>query len=1114
MIEVREIRKEYKTGDFIQKALDGISVTFRDNEFVAVLGPSGSGKTTLLNILGGLDTANSGEIVINGVSTKEYNSADWDKYRNHRIGFVFQSYNLIPHQTVRANVELAMTLTGVGAEQRRLRADKALVAVGLKGHEDKRPSQLSGGQMQRVAIARALVNNPEIVLADEPTGALDTETGIQVMKLLKEIAKDRLVIMVTHNPVLADQYANRIIRLKDGQILEDKNPITTEEIKANELSKGCYKDTSGDCHKIIGGKTSMSFRTALSLSFSNLMSKKGRTFLTAFAGSIGIIGIASILALSNGVNGYIAKVEEDTLSSYPLTISKNAADISSMFSGMDGKSKEKKNSSHNNKGTDTVEVENTIDETESNSSSGGANSSEGSNNGSNVVKSESKEIKQDEVLGSVFGSTRHNDLVAFKKFLDTKSNPVRENAAVITYNYGIIPLIYQKKDGMASIQVNASNDMDANYESFGIQNVSRTGFYEMVDNEKLLREQYNVVVGKWPKTYDEAVLVLNKDGSIPDYSLYQLGYYDRKAYNDAVINYRKTGRLELEHQKRKPFRYKDALSLKYSVISPGEVYSYNIASGTWIDQSKSESFMDGQLDNGIELKVVGIIKPNGKSRTSALQPGIGYLPSLTSKVIDRMKDADIVKQQLANPDIDVFTGKTFASLKESNEASFDMSKLFSVNKAMLASAFKFDATKLKSLFGSSTLSNLDYAKALSDIDMTSMTQGMMSSIIQEFAGFPLYLQQQGITLSPEDQAMITKEASQLVATLLAGYPAYANEYATKHPGATQNEIVTSYLSSNEVRSAVSNTATRIAQKLGNSDFKTKIENALNNYMQSRMTKIMVEFMNQVMAAMERKLSSQIRNAATMSGQMVGALKNTFSVNPTTFAKAFSLNMDQSQMAALFSQFMNTSLVTYDSNLRKMGYADRSNPESISIYPSNFKQKDKIIAGIDSYNTRMKNIGQKFRVITYSDIMGAIMSSVTDIVNMISYVLVAFVSVSLIVSSIMIGIITYISVLERRKEIGILRAMGASKRNVANIFNAETFIEGLMSGVFGVLFVYLASIPINAIVLSKFNVDHIMNLPIRSALMLIGISVLLTYISGLIPSKSAAKRDPVEALRSE
>lgn len=1084
MIEVRELKKEYRTGDFIQKALDGVSVTFRDNEFVAVLGPSGSGKTTLLNILGGLDTADSGEIIINGTSTREYKSADWDTYRNHRIGFVFQSYNLIPHQTVRANVELAMTLTGVGAEERRARAEEALDKVGLKGHENKKPSQLSGGQMQRVAIARALVNNPEIVLADEPTGALDTETGIQVMNLLQEIAKDRLVIMVTHNPALAEQYANRIIMLKDGSILEDKKPVTAEELKSSARTKIGESDA--------GTKTSMSFRTALSLSFSNLMSKKGRTALTAFAGSIGIIGIAAILALSNGVNGYIAKVEEDTLSSYPLTISKNAADISSMFAGMSGNSKDDKKK-----------------EADSDSAV-----QEDSGNTNSAAKAENTEIKQRNVLGNVFGSTRKNDLVAFKKYLDSKGNKVRRNASVITYNYGITPLIYQINSGSDPIQVNATDGMDANYESFGIQNSSNTGFYQMLDDEKLLKQQYEVVAGKWPKESTEAVLVLNKDGSIPDFTLYQLGYYDRKEYDRAMIKYRETGKLEMSTDKQRPFRYKDALKLSYNVISPGEIYSYNSATGTWLDQSKSKTFMTGKLDNGIKLKVVGVIKPNGKTRSNALQPGVGYLPSLTSQVIDRMKDADIVKQQLANPEVDVFTGKTFEALKEENGASLDMSKLFSINQSMLASAFKFDASKLQKAFGMSPLANIDYSKALSKVNTTSLAQNMMSDIMQELAEFPAYLQQQNITLTPAEQSMITTETSQLIATLLAGYPAFASDYANNHPGAAQSEIINAYLSSTNSRTAISSTATRIAQNLNRSDLRGTIERALTNYMQGRMAKIMGRFMNQVMTEMQKQLGAQISSGATMNGDMASAMKSAFSVNPSAFAKAFSLNMDQTQMAALFSQFMNNGIVTYDSNLKKMGYADKSNPESISIYPSSFERKDKVIEGIDSYNARMKRSGHKSRVITYTDIMGTLMSSVTDIINMISYVLVAFISVSLIVSSIMIGIITYISVLERRKEIGILRAMGASKRNIANIFNAETFIEGLLSGVFAILFVYLVSIPINMVVLSSFNVERIMRLPIGAALVLIGISVFLTYIAGLIPSRSAAKRDPVEALRSE
>lgn len=1088
MIEVRELRKEYKTGDFVQRALDGISVTFRDNEFVAVLGPSGSGKTTLLNILGGLDTADSGEIIINGTSTREYKSADWDKYRNHRIGFVFQSYNLIPHQTVRANVELAMTLTGVGAEERRTRAIEALEKVGLKGHENKKPSQLSGGQMQRVAIARALVNNPEIVLADEPTGALDTETGIQVMNLLQEIAKDRLVIMVTHNPALAEQYANRIITLKDGSILEDKKPVTAEELKSSARTKIGESDA--------GTKTSMSFRTALSLSFSNLMSKKGRTALTAFAGSIGIIGIASILALSNGVNGYIAKVEEDTLSSYPLTISKNAADISSLFAGMSGNSKDDKK-----KEADS-------------DSDGGSTVKEDSGDTSSAAKAENTEIKQRNVLGNVFGSTRKNDLVAFKKYLDTKGNKVRRNASVITYNYGITPLIYQTKSESDPVQVNSTDGMDANYESFGIQNSSNTGFYQMLDDEKLLKQQYEVVAGKWPKESTEAVLVLNKDGSIPDFTLYQLGYYDRKEYDRAMIKYRETGKLEMNTEKQKPFRYKDALKLSYSVISPGEIYSYNSPTGTWLDQSKNKAFMAGKLENGIKLKVVGVIKPNGKTRSNALQPGVGYLPSLTSQIIDRMKDADIVKQQLANPDVDVFTGKTFEALKEENGASLDMSKLFSINQSMLASAFKFDASKLQKAFGMSPLANIDYSKALSKVNTTSLAQNMMSDIMQELAEFPAYLQQQNITLTPAEQSMITTETSQLIATLLAGYPAFASDYGTNHPGAAQSEIITAYLSSTNSRTAISSTATRIAQNLNRSDLRGTIERALTNYMQGRMAKIMGRFMNQVMTEMQKQLGAQISSGATMNGDMASAMKSAFSVNPSAFAKAFSLNMDETQMAALFSQFMNNGIVTYDSNLKKMGYADKSNPESISIYPSSFERKDKVIEGIDSYNARMKRSGRKSRVITYTDIMGTLMSSVTDIINMISYVLMAFISVSLIVSSIMIGIITYISVLERRKEIGILRAMGASKRNIANIFNAETFIEGLLSGVFAILFVYLVSIPINAVVLSSFNVERIMRLPIGAALVLIGISVFLTYIAGLIPSRAASKRDPVEALRSE
>ena len=776
-----------------------------------------------------------------------------------------------------------------------------------------------------------------------------------------------------------------------------------------------------------------------------------------------------------------------------------------MFAGMSGISKDKDKDTDKSRSSDAERDSESDD---------GSEAHNGSDRSKSAAKAENTEIKQRNVLGNVFGSTRKNDLVAFKKYLDSKGNKVRRNASVITYNYGITPLIYQTKSESDPVQVNSTDGMDANYESFGIQNSSNTGFYQMLDDEKLLKQQYDVVAGKWPKESTEAVLVLNKDGSIPDFTLYQLGYYDRKEYDRAMIKYRETGKLEMNTEKQKPFRYRDALKLSYSVISPGEIYSYNSPTGTWLDQSKNKAFMIGKLENGIKLKVVGVIKPNGKTRSNALQPGVGYLPSLTSQIIDRMKDTDIVKQQLANPDVDVFTGKTFEALKEENGASLDMSKLFSINQSMLASAFKFDASKLQKAFGMSPLANIDYSKALSKVNTTSLAQNMMSDIMQELAEFPAYLQQQNITLTPAEQSMITTETSQLIATLLAGYPAFASDYANNHPGAAQSEIINAYLSSTNSRTAISNTATRIAQNLNRSDLRGTIERALTNYMQGKMAKIMGRFMNQVMTEMQKQLGAQISSGATMNGDMASAMKSAFSVNPSAFAKAFSLNMDQTQMAALFSQFMNNGIVTYDSNLKKMGYADKSNPESISIYPSSFERKDKVIEGIDSYNARMKRSGHKSRVITYTDIMGTLMSSVTDIINMISYVLVAFISVSLIVSSIMIGIITYISVLERRKEIGILRAMGASKRNIANIFNAETFIEGLLSGVFAILFVYLVSIPINAVVLSSFNVERVMRLPIGAALVLIGISVFLTYIAGLIPSRSASKRDPVEALRSE
>lgn len=1075
MIQVNGLKKEYKTGNFVQKALDGVSINFGDNEFAAILGPSGSGKTTLLNILGGLDTADSGEIIINGISTKDYKSADWDTYRNHSIGFVFQSYNLIPHQTVRANVELAMTLTGVDSEERRIRALNALEKVGLKGHENKKPNQLSGGQMQRVAIARAIVNNPDIVLADEPTGALDTDTGVQVMNILKEISEDRLVIMVTHNPALGKKYANRIITLKDGKILEDSKPIENPE-RTGFMKR---KKTPGK------KRSSMSFKTALSLSFANLMSKKGRTSLTAFAGSIGIIGIAAILALSNGVNGYISKVEEDTLSSYPLTISKTSTDIWSMFSGMSG---------NKNSGSNKNQAKSTI-------------------NKSNNEEDDRDEIKQNSVMSSIFGDTRKNDLKSFKKYLDKKGNPVRRNASVITYNYGIEPLIYQMNHKDGPVQVNTSAEPNQNYESFGLKNTGSTGFYEMLDDEKLLKSQYKIVAGKWPKTYDEAVLVLNKDGSISDYNLYEMGYYDRKSYNEAIETYRQTGKLELDTQHRK-FKYKDALKLKYKVISPGEKYQYNSSGNAWLDQSKNIDFIKGQLDKGIDLKVVGVIKPNGKSRTSALETGISYTPWLTSRIIERMQEAEIVKDQLSKPDIDVFTGKSFEELKRKNGGNIDMSRLFSINQAALAGAFKFDESKLGLMFARSPLANINYEKALKGVDMNALSQAMMNKIMEELAGLPAYLQQQNITLTIDQANIITQQASNLTMDLLAGYPEFARKYSEEHQNAGQNDVISAYLAGNETREKIRKSSIDLAAKLGNTDLAKTLEKAISSYMQGRLRNIMGEFMNSVMIGMENQIASQMQGAGAEAADAMNAIQSAIKINMAAFAGAFKINMDQGQMTALFSQLMNKEATNYDSNLKKMGYAVKDNPESISIYPRSFEKKDKVMAGIDNYNKQMKSNGEKSKVITYSDIMGTLMSSVTDIIKMISYVLVAFVSVSLIVSSIMIGIITYISVLERKKEIGILRAMGASKRNIANIFNAETIIEGLLSGVFAIAIVYLAGIPVNWIVLRNFNVERIMRLPVSSALILIGISVFLTFIAGLIPSRSAAKRDPVESLRSE
>lgn len=1182
MIEIRGITKSYTTGDLVQRALDGVSITFRDSEFVAVLGPSGSGKTTFLNILGGFDRADAGEIVVGGTSTARYTDADWDTYRNHRIGFIFQSYNLIPHQTVLANVELALTLAGVGREERTRRARAALERVGLGEHVNKRPAQLSGGQMQRVAIARALVNDPEIVLADEPTGALDTETGIQVMELLAEVARERLVIMVTHNPQLAEEYATRIVRIKDGRIVDDSQPVRAQEPPAVPAAAGDVPgansaaddaadgasagaatepartagrpassggaDAAADAaaegpaappaaddaaaasaaagnrgSRRAGRRASMGFLTALSLSFNNLMTKKGRTVMTAFAGSIGIIGIAAILALSNGVNSYIAKVEQDTLSSYPLTIARQSYDLTSMLTG-DG----------SGEGADAGA-------SSDGSADAGAGADAGSSTGSTASTTPGKNDKIGvfTMVSDMFASVKSNDMTSFKQFLDKGGNGIRDHVSAIQYDYGITPLVF-RADTSAGVQELSPNALSSalsggasSAATAGTMMTGSSAFNEMIDDPELLDEQYDVVAGRWATAPDECVLVLSKSGKVSDYTLYSIGVLDPAVLEqmvDATMN--GTGSVEVPDADA-DFTYADALGTSFKVLSPADTYRKNEETGGWTNMASDEAFMQQQVASGLDLHIVGVVKPSATAKSAALTQGIAYTSGLTSELMQRAASSEIVQQQLAAPEVDVFTGKCFDSLQQEAKQGVDLASLFTVDEAGIRSAFSIDERKLAAgldlsgfNLGGLDLSSvhLDLSGALRDIDMDSLLADVptpdLSSILGDLGSDPIlgedelkqvgelsasyvqgfigWLAEHGGDLAPDDPQFASK--------LLEAFERYA---ATDEAGALMDQIV---------QIAGQPVADRLDQAV-----RSYVSNQLAPYMTSVFTQLMQQAGDRVGAAVASQLQTALASALEQMAATVGPqlaqklaanMQTAFTVDGSAFARAIHFNMDAEDLTSLMTSYANASKLTYDNNLATLGYADEANPQAVSIYPIDFEAKQDVLAAIDGYNDEMRSAGTEDKVIVYTDYMGVLMGSVTSIVNMISLVLIAFVSISLVVSSIMIGIITYISVLERKKEIGILRAMGASKRNVANVFNAETFIEGLIAGVLAIAVVVLVSVPVNAWALAEHQVEDVMQLSPVAAVVLIGISVLLTVVAGLIPSRSAARRDPVEALRSE
>ena len=1100
MLQLNHIKKEYKTGDLVQKALDDVSLNLRDNEFVAILGPSGSGKTTLLNVIGGLDRYDSGDLIINGISTKKYTDRDWDSYRNHTIGFVFQSYNLIPHQTVLSNVELALTISGISGAERRSRATKALEQVGLGDQLHKHPSEMSGGQMQRVAIARALVNNPDILLADEPTGALDSDTSIQVMELLKEVAKDRLVVMVTHNPELAEQYATRIVRLRDGVIQSDTAPFAPDD-----------SAQVPPVHKNLG-HSSMSPLTALALSFNNLLTKKTRTLLTAFAGSIGIIGIALILSLSAGVSNYIQEMERSTLSEYPLQISTTGIDLAALL----------------DPGSYTSAV--------ANNTNVGATSASSTPEGMVTVRELLSQLTED--------NSSVNDLASLKKYLDSDECTISEDAASIEYSYGTAPLIYrQNKDGTVR-QIFPDSSLSALNNTTSAAGIvssmtNQSVFTEMAEEPSLYEDQYDVKAGRWPESYNEAVLVLNSDGSISDYALYILGIEDDSVMMRFLQEYAKNKNTQAPTGYG-TYPYDTFVGLKYKIVTSSDYYVYDEERQIWRNRSDDEAYVEQLVENSPDLTIVGVVQPRADASSTILPIGVAYTHALTYYAIDHAAESEVVKQQLADPEVNVLTGERFDA--DQREPDLDISSLFSVDTDMLKDAFQFDASKLQfDLSGAFDLQDgsFDFSSILdpsafqldlsdldlSDIDMSdvelpdmdaldlsqlfadmdlSVSEDALQSLMKKIMnGYKRYIIGNGILNLDKigfSSYMESDQFKQLLSESMGDLldTTGLQEQFTASLQQNLQGIMTSYLQSY---------SEQLSQKLGEA-LQTKLTAAI----QTQMSTVMQQLMTQLTTQFSQQIQSAIQNnIAQLSSQVEDALK----IDPTVFQSAVQVNMSTDDLVDLVKMNLQSSTTSYSSVLGALGYSDYAKPGSIWIYPKSFEAKNRIVDSLNAYNAAMRAQGEEDKVIVFSDTVGTLMSAVTKIVDMVSNVLVAFVAISLAVSSIMIGVITYISVLERRKEIGILRAIGASKHNVSEVFNAETFIIGMCSGVIGVGLCLLLLIPGNMLIHSIAGTTSVTAvLPPKAALVLIVLATLLTILGGLIPARSAAKCNPVTALRSE
>ena len=1236
MLELREISKSYVTSALTQVALDDVSVTFRDNEFVAILGASGSGKTTMLNVIGGLDHFDSGDLVIDGVSTAHYKDRDWDAYRNARVGFVFQSYNLIPHQSVVANVELALTLSGVSRGQRRRRALAALETVGLAEHSHKRPSQLSGGQMQRVAIARALINDPEIVLADEPTGALDSTTSVQVMDLLQEVARQRLVIMVTHNPELAHQYATRIVELADGRIISDSDPVVgeLEDADGDDGAEGAGGGAAGDgaaraareaaalnddtaqipavsageqvdgsgaedddaaegdeadaedagglaegaagddvaegAGAVVGRKesqhrasrrrtgraakrrghnknrvdasrpgrrprrVSMGPLTALGLSFTNLMTKKGRTAMTSFAGSIGIIGIALVLALASGANNYIITTQERAMASYPLTIERVGMDLTGVLSS---------------------------------SAAGEAAPNDG-------------KIHTASQLSNVTASMKTNDLTSLQSYLKGNGGNINKYVRTIEYNYGINPRIYLPKSSKGPVQVNPDVTFTEGSTNFGaFQSMTSTNIFKQLANDRSLYENsYDVVSGRWPTAANELVVALDSNGRLPERLEYTLGLRDYGQLQNAMAKLRQNEGVKLKNSAA-TWGPQQILGAKFKLVNVPDLYKYDAKYKVWSARDNDAAALKQIVAAGTDLKIVGIVKPTstggGFGQSSVLSPGIYYTGALTKQVIAKAAASPIVKQQLSDPKRNVFTGKTFEEeAKEHANPQIDLSSLITIDQDKLMAAFKFDPSSINAGLNNLDFSGMDLSGAVGNVqlDLSSLDLSQMPAI--DLNGLDASkldystLQKQFPQLANIDLAKVVQAAlangaikpggaqalsnilTQVVGGFIPWYAQHGGDGDDGGPGtpgqadpAKIAAAVTKYLQTEQVQKLLApifsgdtildraKLTANLTQALGNdpavqqiaenvsadlaSQISSKVASALSSTVSTALSKavgqLLQSSLSQLMTTLQTQLTAQVQNAM---GQIMGNLSSAMQVDANKLKEAFKFNMKPEEIAALLTQLLNPNATTARANLLTLGYARADQPERIDIYPKSFADKDHVKSILANYNAEAKAKKQTGKVIVYSDLVGMLMSSITNIINIVTALLVAFVSISLVVSSIMIGIITFISVLERRKEIGILRSIGASKADIRRVFNAETLIVGALAGLLGVGVSVLVTIPANIYVADRFGVQDIATLPVAAGVILVVISMGLTFLAGLLPASKAAREDPVEALRGE